>query len=157
MDVIPKGTQRWNNVNSTLIQRHDVESTLNRRCFNIVCPLGILQSMNRLNKTDPLVSQAADSVAAQSLTFCRKLLSTLLYQPVVGLIVTLPLVVFSCNFTDELPTDPSKAESLLQFFLCVCGFLCDICFVIICSSSHLFVAPRAGSASWLCHFLGIFT
>ena len=31
----PVGTQRWNNVDSTLI-----ESTLNRHCFNVVCPLG---------------------------------------------------------------------------------------------------------------------
>ena len=34
------GTQRWNNVYSMLIQRQDFESTLNRRCFNVVCPLG---------------------------------------------------------------------------------------------------------------------
>ena len=30
----PAGTQRWNNVNSTLIHRQDVESTLNRCCFS---------------------------------------------------------------------------------------------------------------------------
>ena len=35
----PAGMQHWNNVDSTLIQRLDVESTLTRRCFNVVCPL----------------------------------------------------------------------------------------------------------------------
>ena len=39
---IPANTRRSNNVESTLIQRQDVESTLNRRCFNVVCPLGYL-------------------------------------------------------------------------------------------------------------------
>ena len=39
--MLPAGTWRWNNVHSTLIQRQDVESTLNRRCFNAVCPLGL--------------------------------------------------------------------------------------------------------------------
>ena len=47
----PAGKQRWNNVDSMLIQRQDiestlkrqdVESTLNRRCFNTVCPPGNL-------------------------------------------------------------------------------------------------------------------
>ena len=33
INFIPADTQRWNNVDSTLIQRQDVESTLNRRCF----------------------------------------------------------------------------------------------------------------------------
>ena len=27
--IVPAGTRHWNNVNSTLIQREDVESTLN--------------------------------------------------------------------------------------------------------------------------------
>ena len=36
----PAGTQRWTSVNSTLIQRQDVESTLNRRWLNVVCLLG---------------------------------------------------------------------------------------------------------------------
>ena len=34
------GAQRRNNVVSTLIQRVDVDSTFDRRCFNVVCPLG---------------------------------------------------------------------------------------------------------------------
>ena len=37
---IQAGTRRWNNVYSALIQRLDVESTLNRHCFNGVCLLG---------------------------------------------------------------------------------------------------------------------
>ena len=36
--------QRWNDVDSTLIQHQDVESTLNRRCFKFVYPLGWLHS-----------------------------------------------------------------------------------------------------------------
>ena len=32
-------TKRWNNVNSTFIQRQDVEWTLNRHCLNVVFPL----------------------------------------------------------------------------------------------------------------------
>ena len=40
LDYSPADTQRWNNVDSTLIQRLDVELTLNRRCFNVVCLLG---------------------------------------------------------------------------------------------------------------------
>ena len=35
----PVGIQRWNSVNSTLIERQDVESTLNRSCSNVVCQL----------------------------------------------------------------------------------------------------------------------
>ena len=38
--TLSAGTQHWNNIDSTLIQRQDVESMLNRRCFNVVCPLG---------------------------------------------------------------------------------------------------------------------
>ena len=38
----PKGTQRWQNVDLMLIHYLDVESTLNRRCFNVVYLLGIL-------------------------------------------------------------------------------------------------------------------
>ena len=34
-----RSSQHINNVESTLIQRQDVESTLNRRCLNVVCPL----------------------------------------------------------------------------------------------------------------------
>ena len=38
--------QRWNNVNSTLIQSQDVEPTFDWRCFNAVCPMGcLLQSV----------------------------------------------------------------------------------------------------------------
>ena len=36
----PAGTQRWLNIDSTLIQRHDVESTLNEYWVNVVCLLG---------------------------------------------------------------------------------------------------------------------
>ena len=37
-EYTPAGTQRWNNVDSTLLQRLDVESTLFQRCV----PAGIL-------------------------------------------------------------------------------------------------------------------
>ena len=33
----PAGTQRWNNI--------DIESTLNRRCFNVLYPLGIFRNV----------------------------------------------------------------------------------------------------------------
>ena len=40
----PAGTQRWNSADSTLIQRLDFESTLNRRCFNVAYLLSFLYS-----------------------------------------------------------------------------------------------------------------
>ena len=36
----PAGTQLWHDVESTLIQRQNIESTLNRHCLKVVCPLG---------------------------------------------------------------------------------------------------------------------
>ena len=48
--TIPAGTQRWKDVNSTLIQHLNVESTLKRRCFNVVCSLGSLSSAPRTPK-----------------------------------------------------------------------------------------------------------
>ena len=39
-------TQRWNNINSTLIQRLDVESTLYRYCFKVVRVLGMSVYVN---------------------------------------------------------------------------------------------------------------
>ena len=38
----PARTQLYNNVDSTLIQRLEVESILNRRCFNVMCPLSLI-------------------------------------------------------------------------------------------------------------------
>ena len=35
--------------------------------------------------------------------------------------------------------------------------MCGICFVIVCSLSLILLVPREGCASWLSHFLGIFT
>ena len=43
-DLTSPSIQRWHNVDSMLIQRLDVESTLNRRCFNSLCLLGHLES-----------------------------------------------------------------------------------------------------------------
>ena len=40
LNICPADTQHWNNVDPTLIQRQNVESTLNRRCVNVLCPLG---------------------------------------------------------------------------------------------------------------------
>ena len=36
------GSQRWENVASTSMQRHDVASRLMRRCIDVMCPLGIV-------------------------------------------------------------------------------------------------------------------
>ena len=36
----PVGTRRLYNVISTSMQRHDVASTLRRRCIDVMCPLG---------------------------------------------------------------------------------------------------------------------
>ena len=41
IDDFPAGTQRWNNVNSTLIKRHDIETTFNWRCCNVVILPGL--------------------------------------------------------------------------------------------------------------------
>ena len=40
-DYFPTDTRRLYNVASTSMQRHDVASTLRRRCVNVVCLLGI--------------------------------------------------------------------------------------------------------------------
>ena len=42
--IVPSMTlsQEAHNVETTSIQRQNAESTLNRLCFNVVCPLGIL-------------------------------------------------------------------------------------------------------------------
>ena len=45
----PAGTQRLNNVDSTLIICLDVECTLNRRCFSVVCLLGMYCADRVLN------------------------------------------------------------------------------------------------------------
>ena len=41
--------------------------------------------------------------------------------------------------------------------LCAFGFICDVCFVLICLSALLLFVPREDSASRLWHFLGVFT
>ena len=40
---------------------------------------------------------------------------------------------------------------------CVCGFICGISFVIVCSLSLLLLVPREGCSLLLWHFLFIFT
>ena len=37
-------------------------------------------------------------------------------------------------------------SSVAVLCLCVCGFKCDVCFVLICSSSHLLLVYREGCA-----------
>ena len=44
------GILRLTNVNLTLIQRFDVESMLNRRCFNVVCLLGYQSNVVQLEQ-----------------------------------------------------------------------------------------------------------
>ena len=43
----------------------------------------------------------------------------------------------------RFPTDRSNAVLLLQFFFClyVCGFICSVCAVLICSSFLLVLVP----------------
>ena len=38
--TLDKRTQQAHNIETTSIQRQDVESMLNQRCFNVMCPLG---------------------------------------------------------------------------------------------------------------------
>ena len=42
-NAVPVDTWRLYNVASTSMQRHDVASTLRRRCINVMCPLGVLR------------------------------------------------------------------------------------------------------------------
>ena len=42
----PPGTQIWNNVVWTSMQRHDVASTLMRHCINVMCSLGPCDNLN---------------------------------------------------------------------------------------------------------------
>ena len=43
--ISPADTWRLYNVGSTSMQRHDVASTLRRRCINVMCLLGLLLSV----------------------------------------------------------------------------------------------------------------
>ena len=54
----PADTQHWNNVDSTLIQRQDIESMLNRRCLNTLCQLGFLSVMLKISCLFFLILQA---------------------------------------------------------------------------------------------------
>ena len=42
--ITPAGTWRLYNVGSTSMQRHDVASTLRRRCIYVICLLGTYNS-----------------------------------------------------------------------------------------------------------------
>ena len=59
----------------------------------------------------------------------------------------------------NIPTDRSNAVPNEAYRLClyIGDFLCDVCFVIICSSYLLSLVPQEGCSSRLWHFLGIFT
>ena len=46
MYLTPAGTQRWHNVDATLIQCQDVESTLNRPLFQRCVPAGTLSTLS---------------------------------------------------------------------------------------------------------------
>ena len=48
VSILPADTQRRSNVDSTLIQHIDVKSSLNRRCFNVVCLLGYNMPTNNI-------------------------------------------------------------------------------------------------------------
>ena len=53
--------------------------------------------------------------------------------------------------------DRSKVVPLLQFFfVCSSVISCNICYVVVCSSSLLVLVPREGRASELLHILRIF-
>ena len=62
----PAGTWRLYNVESTSMQRHDVASTLIRRCLNIACPLGkrysIFKVINMSLTLKELSKMEADSL-----------------------------------------------------------------------------------------------
>ena len=45
LSMYPAGTWRLYNVVSTSMQRHDVASTLSRRCINVRCPLGNVKAV----------------------------------------------------------------------------------------------------------------
>ena len=85
------GTQRLDNVDSTLIQRLDVESTFNRRCFNVLCMLGVellaiivlnfrvhFTSCWSPNYTWIKISTCPFDLLLISLPFCLKILASIL-------------------------------------------------------------------------------
>ena len=51
---IPAGTRRLYNVGSTSMQRHDVASTLKRRCIYVICPLGLLYRKCAVKRSEAL-------------------------------------------------------------------------------------------------------
>ena len=53
---IPADTWRLYNVASTSMQRHDVASTLRRRCINVMCPLGMPSALFYINSRDRSIS-----------------------------------------------------------------------------------------------------
>ena len=56
----PAGTQRRNNVDSTLIQRQDVESTLNRRCLTLFAHWGVVFNVVLWNQWSDFMTSLAD-------------------------------------------------------------------------------------------------
>ena len=49
-----------------------------------------------------------------------------------------------------------------MWFLCfcyffICGLICGVCFVVVCSPSFILLVPQEDWVSWLWHFVGIFT
>ena len=68
---IPACTQRCDNVASMSMQRHDVASTLMRRCFNVACPLGDFY-YDLIVWTGSLFRPWTDYVDAQRFSVCAR-------------------------------------------------------------------------------------
>ena len=54
----------------------------------------------------------------------------------------MPGFCFSPPPPDDLAADLSSDAVLLR--LCVCGFVCGVCFCFVCSSSLVLLVPRKG-------------
>ena len=54
------------------------------------------------------------------------------------------------------PFQDCSSDAVLLCF-CVCCFVCGVCVVLVCFSSLLLLMPQVSRATWLWHFLDIFT
>ena len=77
-------------------------------------------------------------------------------------------VIFSSPCSPPSPPPPPPPTPVVFFpfqggssvavlSLCIGGFIYGVCVVLICSSSFLTLVPPEGCASWLWHFLDIFS
>ena len=131
-------THRWNDVDSTLIQRQDVESTLSRRCVYVVCLLGFLIEyiyMGRAN--EKYAFEHAQNVLIHIILRMRKVSS--------GSLLSIDIFCSSQWFKQLL------AKALIRLRGCICPKtrFCMARPIEFTYISFLWLAHRIGLQFWL--------